>query len=85
MVVVNPAYWYRSHGSDLVKWGKVLSDLENIYINKLGVAAIEVGEKLYLSLNLTKLATVELRDEEEPPNKVSIGMLRYNPQDDSST
>lgn len=76
MVVVHPAYWCRGHGSALVKWGIALADIDGV---KQGVVAAEMGEKLYFSLDFKKLGTVQAQDEEQPPNKIEVGLLRYDP------
>jgi len=78
MVVVHPAYWSRGHGSRLVEWGIALADLDQA---KQGVIAADMGEKLYLKLNFTKLEDVTVRDEVSPPPKaVKVGVLRYSPR-----
>jgi GNAT superfamily N-acetyltransferase len=76
MVVVHPAYWRRGHGSALVKWSLALADMDDL---KQGVIVAEMGERLYLSLDFTKLGTVQAQDEEQPPSRIEVGLLRYDP------
>jgi GNAT superfamily N-acetyltransferase len=78
MVVVHPAYWKRGHGRRLVRWGMALADLDQV---DQGVIAADMGEKLCLSLNYTKLDQVTAEDANapSPPHSVEVGVLRYSP------
>ncbi|KAK2595301.1 hypothetical protein QQS21_007016, partial [Conoideocrella luteorostrata] len=75
MSVVHPAYWRRGHGTELVKWGKSLADLD--YMAQ-GVVAAAMGEKLYMSLGYQKLDHVKVEDKDGPgPHELSVGILKY--------
>jgi len=45
-----------------------------------GVVAAQMGEKLYLSLNYSKLADTKARDDADPSKQVVVGILRYEPE-----
>lgn len=43
MLAVHPAYWKKGHGTELVEWGKSLSDLDKV---RQGLIAADMSEKL---------------------------------------
>jgi hypothetical protein len=77
MVVVHPAYWRRGHGTTMVKWGMKLADTDRV---RQGVVAAKMGEKLYLSLNYSKLADLKAQDDTDPPSRSWSASSDTNPR-----
>ena len=78
MVVVHPAYWNRGHGSRLVRWGMALSDMDQC---RQGVIAADMGAKLYLQLGYEKLCDVQLDDDQNAVEGVTIVLAKYVPKE----
>lgn len=76
MLVVHPAYWSRGHGSELVRWGMKLSDIDRV---KQGVSAADMGAKLYQKLGYEEVGKCSLDGDDDDPEGVSTILLQYTP------
>lgn len=77
MVVVDPAYWKRGHGSALVGWGMTLADTDQV---RQGVLAPDMGAKLYLDLGYDELCIIGVKGDEDAQDGISNVVARYSPK-----
>ena len=74
VVVVHPAYWRKGHGSDLVKWGMALTDMDK---STQGVIAADMGTKLYTSLGFETLSVTHVEGDNRTPEGLVNTIMRY--------
>ena len=74
IVVVHPAYWRRGHGSNLVKWGMALTDLDK---TTQGVISAGMGTKIYKLLGFEFIGETHVDGDERIPEGLVTGIMRY--------
>lgn len=74
MLVVHPAYWGKSHGATLVKWGLELAKMDGV---PMGVSGPEKGAKLYKALGFKPLAKLEFEGDELVEAALTLNVLRF--------
>jgi N-acetylglutamate synthase-like GNAT family acetyltransferase len=78
MLAVHPAYWYKGHGTALVKWGLELAKMDSI---PQGVVASVMGEKLYIKLGYKLISKIKVGEKDNDVKEFEIGILRYTPEE----
>ena len=75
-LVVHPAYRRRGHATELIKWSKDLSRIDEV---PQGVSAAGMGQSLYKKLGYTHVTWLEEEGDKEDPRGVHTELLRYDP------
>ena len=77
-IVVHPAYWRRSHGSTIAKWGIALAGIDGI---DQGVLATTMGASLFMHVGYQHVSDTQVEGDERNPRGFSLAILRYRVSD----
>ncbi|KAK2590070.1 hypothetical protein QQS21_012258, partial [Conoideocrella luteorostrata] len=77
MLVLHPEYWRKGRGSEMVRWGQNLADMDNV---RQGVSAAAMGEELYLHLGYELIERISVPGDSDDPEGIRMGIRVYTPR-----
>ncbi|KAK0726671.1 hypothetical protein B0T21DRAFT_395106 [Apiosordaria backusii] len=73
-IIVHPAYWRRSYGSTIAKWGVELADIDGV---DQGVLATSMGAQLFRHVGYECITDLHVEGDERNPEGVTFAALKH--------